>query len=123
VLFAKDLAAMARFYAGVAGLAVVASEADLIVLASARFELVLHALPPDVAASIAISRPPALRTEVPTKLVLPVASLAAARAAAPALGGALFPEARAWEAMGFRACDGFDPEGNVLQFRERRAPA
>lgn len=28
-----------------------------------------------------------------------------------------------WEARGFRACDGRDPEGNVLQVREAAAPS
>jgi len=47
-----------------------------------------------------------------------VASLAEARAEAPSLGGALYPSDREWEGKGFRACDGYDPEGNILQLRE-----
>jgi hypothetical protein len=27
-----------------------------------------------------------------------------------------------WSARGFRACDGYDPEGNVFQVREKAAP-
>ena len=45
-------------------------------------------------------------------------SLAEARARAPALGGRLAPAGKEWAARGFRACDGVDPEGNVVQFRE-----
>ncbi len=41
-----------------------------------------------------------------------------ARKQAAALGGQVGPKAREWQARGFRACDGFDPEGNVFQVRE-----
>jgi predicted enzyme related to lactoylglutathione lyase len=40
-------------------------------------------------------------------------------AVAAAHGGAVQPAAREWEARGFRACDGHDPEGNIFQVRER----
>ena len=40
-------------------------------------------------------------------------------ALAPTLGGAIKPPEAEWEARGFRAVDGHDPEGNVVQFRER----
>jgi hypothetical protein len=52
------------------------------------------------------------------KLVFAVPSIAQARAWAPALGGELNPPEKMFEARGFRACDGHDPEGNVIQFRE-----
>jgi predicted enzyme related to lactoylglutathione lyase len=52
------------------------------------------------------------------KVCLPVASLAEARARAEALGGRLYPAQQEWQARGFRACDGHDPEGNVFQLRE-----
>ncbi|MES3011801.1 MAG: VOC family protein [Pseudomonadota bacterium] len=118
VLFAKDLPRVARFYEGVVGLVVVATESDHIVLERPHFQLVLHGIPQKIAASISITSPPQLREAVPVKLVFPVASLAAARAMAPALGGGLSPTSKEWEARGFRACDGYDPEGNVVQFRE-----
>lgn len=118
VLFAKDLPRVARFYEGVVGLAAVATESDHIVLELPHFQLVLHGIPQKIAASISITSPPQLREAVPVKLVFPVASLGAARAIAPALGGCVFPQSKEWEARGFRACDGYDPEGNVVQFRE-----
>ena len=40
------------------------------------------------------------------------------RGQALALGGQLFAPKREWEARGFRACDGIDPEGNVIQLRQ-----
>lgn len=78
----------------------------------------MHPLPPEIAESIEIADPPKRRTDLPTKLIFPVASLAEARAKAPALGGALNPPGKEFAARGFRACDGHDPEGNVVQFRE-----
>lgn len=118
VLFAKDIARVAKFYAEVIPMAVSLEGPDLIVLESAQSQLVVHPIPEKIARSIEIADPPALRTDVALKLIFPVDSLAAARAAAPALGGALNPPAKEFTARGFRACDGHDPEGNVVQLRE-----
>lgn len=52
------------------------------------------------------------------RLCLPVESIATARTTAARLGGTIRPAGSEWEARGFRACDGHDPEGNVLQVRE-----
>lgn len=120
VLFAKDLPKIAKFYEELLHMSVVVAERDHIVLESAEFQLVGHAIPKQIAESISITSPPELRTDVPTKLFFPVASLAEARAKAPSLGGALYPTNKEWGARGFRACDGYDPEGNVVQFREQQ---
>jgi len=118
VLFAKDLTRMAQFYSSVAGLAVVLSESKLIVLESPLMQLVLHGMPKRIAESISITTPPALRENAAAKLVFPVASLAAARVSASAVGGGLLPPKKEFASRGFRACDGNDPEGNVVQFRQ-----
>lgn len=118
VLFAKDLPRMAKFYEELLGLSVVVADGEKIVLESAEFLLVLHAVPKEIADSISITSPPELRTNVPVKLFFPVASLAEARAKAAALGGALYPSHKEWGGRGFRACDGYDPEGNIVQLRE-----
>lgn len=118
VLFAKDLPRVAKFYQEVLGLSVVVADGGKIVLGSDGFLLVVHAVPQEVADSITITSPPELRTGVPVKLFFPVASLAEARAKASALGGTLYPSDREWRGKGFRACDGYDPEGNIVQLRE-----
>lgn len=118
VLFAKDLPRVAKFYEELLTMTVSVSEPDHIVLESTEFQLVVHAIPKKVAKSIKITSPPVRRTEVPTKLFFPVASLAETRVKAAALGGELNPKNKEWEARAFRACDGHDPEGNVVQFRE-----
>jgi predicted enzyme related to lactoylglutathione lyase len=59
-----------------------------------------------------------VRQDSYVKVCLPVESIAAARAVAAANGGAIKSPQHEWEARGFRACDGHDPEGNVIQVRE-----
>ncbi len=118
VLFAKDLPRAAQFYEKLLSMTVVDSERGHVVLESPHRQLVVHAIPRRIAQSIKLTSPPARRTENPVKLFFFVTSLAQARAAAVELGGALDPKDREWEARGFRACDGHDPEGNVLQLRE-----
>ncbi len=89
VVYAKDPARVAAFYEG-----------------------------PAIAASIVIETPPERRQDTPIKLVLPVSSLQAVRMAAARLGGALNAPEREWAWRGWRFCDGHDPEGNVVQFRQ-----
>lgn len=119
VIYAKALDRVSRFYEQVAGLRVTHAEDDHVVLESGAFQLVLVAVPERLAASIELTDPPRLREDTAIKLVLVVADLAASRDMAPALGGQLLPPAREWRFQGMRVCDGHDPEGNVVQFRER----
>jgi predicted enzyme related to lactoylglutathione lyase len=117
VLFAKDMARLAQFYEQVTALHVVAQAPDHVMLAVPGFQLVVHAIPAAIARGITISSPPKVREDLPLKLALPVQDIMAARLAAAALGGALLPAQREWQARGFVACDGHDPEGNVFQVR------
>lgn len=117
VLFAKDVARLARFYEAIVPLRVEHAARDHVVLAAAGFELVIHGIPRAIAADITIGNPPEAREDVPVKLLFAVDDLARVRARIAELGGSLAPANREWEARGFRACDGLDPEGNVIQFR------
>lgn len=118
VLFAKDPQRVAAFYQEVAAMKMTYSGPGVIVLESTGQQLVVHPIPPKIARSIDITAPPTRRTQSAVKLVFAIKSIATARAAAAALGGELNPPGRMFEARGFRACDGHDPEGNVIQFRE-----
>lgn len=122
VVYARDLARLSAFYAGVAGLRIVQTHPDHALLESATFQLVIVAIPARLAASLEITEPPRLREDVAIKLALPVASLAEARALAPSLGGQLKSAEHEWCFLDTRVCDGHDPEGNVVQFRQRPAP-
>jgi catechol 2,3-dioxygenase-like lactoylglutathione lyase family enzyme len=121
VLFVANVAAIAEFYRTLADMTVVHAAPDHVLLEIAGLQLVVHALhgaPPaveDDAGSVAV------REDAYFKLCLPVARIAAARAQALAMGGAIGPVANEWQARGFRACDGHDPEGNVIQVREAAA--
>ncbi len=118
VLFAKDPQRLARFYEELAGLKITHSGKDIIVLESPGQQLLVHPIPPQIARTIKITVPPKRRSQASVKLVFAVKSIAEVRANAPGLGGNLNPVEDMFEARGFRACDGYDPEGNVIQFRE-----
>ena len=121
VIYAKDIARVSAFYAAVAGLEVTHTERAHIILESPAFQLVVLAVPPDVAATIALTTPPARRENAAIKPVFFVTDIADARDAAARLGGELNPPERQWKFQGATVCDGHDPEGNVFQLRERPA--
>lgn len=120
VIYAKNISLVSKFYAGTIGFDVAHTEADHVVLESPAFQLVVLAIPPTIASSIEIASPPARRAETPIKLVFFVPDIAAAREAAARLGGQLNPPGQEWRFQQSTVCDGRDPEGNVLQLRERR---
>jgi len=123
IVYAKDIHALARFYAAVADLEVMHEVDDHIVLESEAVELVIVAIPAATAARIVITTPPARRENTAFKLVFPVPSLEQARATAQANGGELNPPGKEWKFQGLRVCDGCDPEGNMIQLRELPADA
>ena len=117
VLFVKDVARMRAFYEAVVGLSVTEAAPTWARLGTGAFELVVHGIPPHIAATFEISSPPERREEAAIKLVFPVADIAIARATAALLGGELNPPDREWQLGSQRICDGVDPEGNVFQVR------
>lgn len=116
VLFVDDVSRIAAFYRAIARMEVLHANGDHVVLESAGFQLTVHALRHDGATSITRAYP--TREDTHVKLCFPVEDLQAARTAAARLGGELWARDREWQARGFRACDGRDPEGNVFQLRE-----
>ena len=95
--------------------------ASHLLLQGSGVELVIHAIPRRIAAQITITRPPALREQTPIKPAFLVADLDAVRAAATATGGFLKPAEAAWRIRGMVVLDGWDPEGNVVQFKQPEA--
>jgi predicted enzyme related to lactoylglutathione lyase len=116
VVFVADVPGMTRFYQTVASMVLVFSDADHAVLELEGVQVVIHALrgEPNPAPGGQVR----VREDSYIKLCLPVHSIAAARSLAADLGGSIQPPAKEWEARGFRACDGNDPEGNVFQVRQ-----
>ena len=119
VLFAKDMNAIAAFYSTVVGLHEKERGSDFVLLEHVGFELVVHAIPKRIAASIVITKPPRRREGTPIKPVFLIPSINAARPLVAEFGGVLNPPEAEMRFRGWRACDGHDPEGNVFQLRER----
>lgn len=115
-IYAKHPEALAAFYREVLGMEALHGNGELTVLASRDLQLVIHALPDAVAASIRLSEPPARRENAAIKFFHTVPSIDRARARAASLGGAVFAEQYA--GPGFFVCNAMDPEGNVFQVRE-----
>jgi predicted enzyme related to lactoylglutathione lyase len=120
VLYVKNVAQVSAFYSGVLSLDIAHSEKDHVVLELPTFQLVVLAIPEDIGVSIEIAVPPIRRSDTPIKLIFYVESIGTARSAAARLGGELNPPECEWEFQGYRVCDGYDPEGNIVQFRENR---
>jgi len=116
-IYAKNLERVAGFYETLLSMVRLHTGAELIVLESADMQLVVHAMPSDIAATVVIATPPKLRRQTAVKLFFTVASLNEARTVAARLGGQVFTEE--WQGSGFRVCNASDPEGNVFQVRER----
>ena len=116
VLFVDDLAKLTAFYSQAANMVIQHQDSKHVVLGIDGFELVLHAIQsesPQNTATCNIT----VREDSYTKLCLPVSDIATARAKAEALGGVIKSLEYEWVFQGIRACDGHDPEGNVIQLR------
>ena len=118
VIFAKNPKLVTAFYRELFSMDETHAEPGLIVLESESLQIIIHGLPKHIAESINIVTPPEPRDDTAIKLVFPVVGISDVRKRALALGGSVKDESNEFVARGFRACDGIDPEGNVIQFRE-----
>ncbi len=118
VLFAKNVDRVATFYSVVLGLTEANRADDHILLESPGFQLVVHRITGGRSARGDISAPPVRRATAAFKPVFFVPSIARLRGVAEAHGGVMEPADHEWSFNGVTVCDGLDPEGNVVQFRE-----
>jgi len=118
VVFAKNKKRVSAFYQQTLGLEVHESDSTHDLLRGQGYEVVVHTIPRKYAASITICKPPQPREETPFKPTFVVASLSEVRRAVGATGGYLKPEAGAWHFRGHVVLDGWDPEGNIVQFKQ-----
>jgi predicted enzyme related to lactoylglutathione lyase len=121
VVFAKNKKRVSAFYRETLSLVAEESEASHDLLRGGTYEVVVHAIPRRVASGIRIARPVVPREDMPFKPTFVVANLEAVRAAAMKTGGNLRPAESAWRFRGCAVLDGWDPEGNVVQFKQRDA--
>jgi hypothetical protein len=118
VVYAKNKRRVSAFYQLTLGLEIEESIASHDLLRGHGYEVLVHAIPRKYAAGITITRPPVPREDTPFKPAFVVTSLASVREAAKASGGLLQPESSAWQLRGHWVLDGWDPEGNVVQFKQ-----
>jgi predicted enzyme related to lactoylglutathione lyase len=118
VVFAKNKKRVSAFYQQSLGLVVEESDSSHDLLRGHGYEVVIHAIPRKYAAGITIAKPPQPREESPFKPTFVVSSLADVRRAVEATGGYLKPESGAWRSRGHTVLDGWDPEGNIVQFKQ-----
>ncbi len=115
-IYAKHTERLASFYQAVAGMSRLHAVDGFVVLQSPDIQLLVHQIPPPIAAQIVIESPPVRREETALKFFFTVPSLESARSLAAELGGEVFDES--WQGPGFVVCNAMDPEGNVFQVRE-----
>ncbi len=119
VVFAKSVKKLSAFYVRTLGLEVLESTRSHQLLGGNGYEVVVHAIPAKIAREITIAKPPALREDSAMKPSFVVPDLKALRLAVVATGGWLKPEDMAWAIRGYTVLDGCDPEGNILQFKQK----
>lgn len=121
VVFAKNKKRVCAFYQETLSLTAEESESSHDLLRGGGYEIVVHAIPRKYASGIRIARPAVPREGRAFKPTFVVASLEAVRAAAAKTGGYLKPAESTWYFRGCAVLDGWDPEGNVVQFKQRGA--
>lgn len=119
LFYAKDVSALSAFYAAVLDARVLHADADHQVLQSADVQLIVHAIPPHIAQTIAITTPPEVREAQAIKPFFTVASLLESEAVVERMGGRVCGPV--WEVQGLRVRNLCDPEGNVIHLREVQA--
>ncbi len=119
VVFAKNKKRVSKFYQLALDLKVEESANSHDLLRGHGYEIVVHAIPRKYAAEIKIAKPPVVREDTPFKPTFVVKDLEAVRAIASKTGGFLKPAEGAWRFRGCVVLDGWDPEGNVVQFKQR----
>jgi predicted enzyme related to lactoylglutathione lyase len=117
-VFAKNKKRVSAFYQQVLGLDVVESRPSYDLLRGNGCEIVVHGIPRKYAAAIKLAKPVEPREETPFKPTFVVGNLESVRVAAAKTGGCLQSLERAWHFLGCIVLDGWDPEGNIVQFRQ-----
>lgn len=116
LIYAKQLEAVSSFYERVLGASVLHADGEHRVLQSPDVQLIIHAIPPRFAESIAIAVPPVPREEQAIKPFFTVESLAVAERIAEECGGKVWGPV--WPGPGIRVRNVCDPEGNIVHLRE-----
>lgn len=107
-----NLQEVSSFHERVLGVSEVHADVDHRVLRSADTQLVIHAIPPQLAKSIDITIPPLARAAQAIKPFSTVTDLAQAERVAEEFGGRVWGQV--WPGPGMRSRHVCDPEGNII---------
>jgi len=118
VIFAKSVDTMTAFYQSVLNMMPVETSESHCVLSNGSIELVVHGIPKNIADGISINEPPELRVATAIKPAFVVDSLEKVRAACEDTNGGLKPDTDISDIRNAKVLDGWDPEGNVIQFKQ-----
>ena len=121
VVYAKDIAKVAAFYQRTLCLSVIETEARFVVVGDAHREVAIVRVPEARARVIQVSNPPQVREGTALKFSFLVDDFERVHREAVAAGGGTKRVTAAWSWRGQIHLDGYDPEGNVVQFRKPEA--
>ena len=118
-IYAKDPDRLSGFYQSVLGMTIAHRTDQMVVLRSPDLQLIVQAMPAQVASQVTITSPPQLRDSAAIKFFCTLPSLSAAQESARSLGGQILPEQ--WKGPGFVVRNACDPEGHIFQVRQSAA--
>lgn len=121
VIYANDIERVAEFYARSLSWPITERDPGFVIVGSAPAEIAIVRMSAAAAAANAVAVPPRIREDTPLKASFLVADLQATSVDAAATGGGTKPISSAWSWRGQLHLDGYDPEGNMVQFREMEA--
>ena len=118
-IYAKDPDRLSGFYQSVLGMTAAHRTDQMVVLRSPDLQLIVHAMPSQVASQVVITSPPQLRDSAAIKFFCTVPCLSSARESAQSFGGQVLAEQ--WQGPGFVVRNACDPEGNIFHVRQSAA--
>jgi predicted enzyme related to lactoylglutathione lyase len=120
VIYVQDLALMRTFYERCFGMSAADCDGDgFCLLVSDDWDLSLVVAPEAIASTFVISDPPERRADTAVKLAFEVQSIEGLYPVVTGTGGQIDRTESAWRFRDRLHLDCLDPEGNVVQLRER----
>ncbi|MCJ7696366.1 MAG: VOC family protein [Anaerolineaceae bacterium] len=116
-LYASDMSKLANFYIEAIDLKIKERGDDFICLGRGEIEVNIIKMNGKPGMPVEKDEGFSIREETPIKCSFLIDSFDQVRKAIKAYGGGLKDDNEAWDWRGVRHLDGFDPEGNVVQFR------
>ena len=116
-IYASDMVNLSHFYAAALNLNIKEKGNDFICLGRDEIEINIIKMNSKPGRSVEKDESFSAREETPIKCSFLIDSFDQVRKTIKSYGGGLKDEIEAWEWRGVRHLDGYDPEGNIVQFR------